>query len=260
MSLQRRALCLLRDDIAYRRDAFCRGLASAGFTVTSDVREPRPDDALVIWNRYGKYHEEALRFEAAGARVVVAENGYLGKEWLGAQWFSLALSHHAGAGQWFPLGADRWDSFGASLAPFRENGNEALILGQRGIGESGIASPAGWEQRTQRQTGARIRVHPDLGVTKRTLADDLQNASCVITWASSAALTALLMGVPVFYEFPRWIGAYAGLPVWAWGEEPLRDEHARLAMFRKLAWSIWRTREIERGDAFAHLLRRGHDE
>ena len=39
---------------------------------------PKPGDLVVVWNRYGNYEAEALRFEAAGAAVIVMENGYLG--------------------------------------------------------------------------------------------------------------------------------------------------------------------------------------
>ena len=37
-----------------------------------------PGDVLVIWNRYSEMHLVASRAEAQGARVWVAENGYLG--------------------------------------------------------------------------------------------------------------------------------------------------------------------------------------
>lgn len=87
-----------------------------------------------------------------------------------------------------------------------------------------------------------------------SLEDDLSDARCVVTWNSGAALRALLMGVPAFYEFPAWIGAKAALPLTAWPAEPKRCDEARLAMFRRLAWAQWRIVEIESGEAFAALL------
>ena len=37
-----------------------------------------------------------------------------------------------------------------------------------------------------------------------------QVGSIMATWGSGAALKALMLGVPVFYDFPKWIGAPAG--------------------------------------------------
>lgn len=249
-----RALCLLREDSGYRKDAFCRGLAACGYAVAPNIRVPRQDDVLVIWNRYGYFADRARQFESAGARVVVVENGYLGKSWRGETWFSMALGHHAGAGEWLPDGPRRWDSLGVELASFREGGEEVLVLGQRGIGEPGIASPRGWESEAKRRTGGRVRIHPATRDKAPPLEEDLANARACVTWASAAALHALMLGVPVFYGFAQWIGAGAALPLSQWPTEPKRDEAARLAMFQRLAWSIWRLPEIESGAAFAHVL------
>ena len=43
-------------------------------------RDIKPDDILIIWNRYGKNDEYARQFEAAGATVLIAENGYIGSD------------------------------------------------------------------------------------------------------------------------------------------------------------------------------------
>jgi hypothetical protein len=246
----RRAVCLIRTALHYRRDAFCRGLEAAGYVVLPRINDPRPGDILVLWNRYGSGHAEATRFERGGARVVVAENGYFGKSWRGGTWYALALGHHAGVGKWNVGESERWDSWNVELAPWR-SGTETLILGQRGIGEPGIASPVRWAERTQQRIGGRIRPHPGNGAAKTPLLADLARAAVVVTWASSAALIALAAGVPVFYEMPNWIGAPACRPLSEWGE-PKRGD--RLNMFRRLAWAQWEIREIESGAAFAHLL------
>jgi len=248
-----RALCLVREALHYRRDAFLSGLRAAGFKVVPTLKTPGPGDALVIWNRYGWYAAEANRFEAAGARVVVAENGYLGKAWCGGNWYALSIGHHAGAGKWRIGGPERWDALGVELAPWR-SGDEIVVLGQRGIGEPGIAAPDRWAERARRRFGGRIRPHPaDKSVAAVPLAGDLANAKAVVTWHSGAALQALLLGVPVFYEFDRWIGAPAARHVSKFGE-PLRDDAARLSMFRRLAWAQWQLEEIRSGEAFQGLF------
>ncbi len=261
-----RAQLSLREAIAYRRDAFAAGLERAGFRVESRVVSPAKDDVLVIWNRHGQGEEDARRFEAAGARVVVAENGHLGKAWRGGNWYALALGHHAGAGDWPYGGPSRWDGWGVELGRWRHTGGDVLIFGQRGIGESAYRSPPQWaEQMLDRirrrcpDVKPRIRPHPDAlrGAAAVRLDDDLAGVMACVTWNSTAAASVLLAGVPVFYDCPTWIGAQAGLPAadLIEGADPKRDDAARLAMFRRMAWAMWDLDEIASGAAFRHLLR-----
>ena len=87
--------------------------------------------------------------------------------------------------------------------------------------------------------------------------DDLRHCHCVITWGSSAALVALALGVPAFYQLPTWIGRGAGKPFTGGAGElefPKLDEAARAATFRNVGLSTWRTDEIETGEPLARLL------
>ncbi len=249
-----RALSLLRDNPVYRKERFAEGLRAAGFDVRPSVPDPRPGDVLLIWNRYGRFDEEARRFERGGAKVVVTENSYLAGR-IPGKWHALSLHHHNGAGVWRAGGPERWDSLGVELAPFSWTGSEAVILGQRGIGESGIGSPKNWAEMTRVRFGGRIRPHPGVNDAK-PLETDLAKASAVFTWGSSAALIALMFGVPVWYEMPRWIGRGASLPLENFGKvQANRRERDRLEMFRDLIWAQWQVEEIESGYAFRWLLR-----
>jgi hypothetical protein len=131
-----------------------------------------------------------------------------------------------------------------------------LILGQRSIGHPTLRSPQGWAESIQRRYGGRIRQHPGRHDPPCTLEEDVADAGCVFTWASAAALQALALGVPVFYEMPQWIGARAALPLshYTPGGPYKMDDAERLAMFRRLAWAMWRLDEIDSGEAFRHLL------
>lgn len=249
-----RALSLLRDSTHYRADAFRAGLTAQRFDVVESLPDPRPGDLLLSWNRSGARHVLAQRFEAAGARVVVAENGYLGKAWLGRKWFALALGHHCGLGRWPDGGPQRWDALGFELEPWRSGGTQTLVLEQRGIGEPGIASPGGWAENMARRLRGRIRRHPGAGPVAVSLRDDLAGVAQVVTWASGAALLALAYGVPVFFDLAGWIGAPAARPVAEFASGPWRDDAARLAMFRRLAWAHWTVEEVENGAAFERLL------
>lgn len=244
-----RALCLLRESPHYRRQCFVDGLGAAGFLVCDSTFDPEPDDCVLVWNRYGKHDATARRFEAVGAAVLVAENAYVRRQ----GWYALARGHHAGAGRWPVGGPERWAALEIELQPWRPDG-EVVILGQRSIGERGIASPVGWERSIQRHVGGRIRLHPGKYGNAPPLERDLAKAGAAVTWASSAALTALIMGIPVFHGLPTWIGAGAGRPVSDFAQGPLRDDAARLATLQRLAWAQAPLEEIRSGDAICRLI------
>lgn len=254
-----RAHLLIRHEPHYRRFAFEAGLQACGYAIAGEPREtPRRDDVLVIWNRYGRNHATATRFEAVGARVIVAENGGLGRDWRGDHWYSLTLTNPLASGTWPSSGAERWESFGETLCAWRKSGSECIVLAQRGIGPPGVAQPAGWHQsiaRTLKSSHwlARIREHPGERQAK-PLAADLGHALAVVTWASGAALKALAWGIPVIYGLDSWIGAECGLPIRQFQGDLSRPD--RLPFFHRLAWATWRTSEICRGEPFRRLLDR----
>ena len=234
---------LLKEGLHYRRDAFEAGLRANGFDVVRDIPNPEPGDCLMIWNRYGHGNNEAKRFEDAGARVIVAENGYMGKDWLGKTWYALSLGHHNGAGQTPHHGPARWRSFGFEIEPMRKRRGQVVLLPQRGIGEPGVAMPVGWVELTLSQfPGARVRKHPgkdDAG----DLIKDCADAMCVVTWGSGAGIKCMAQGIPCISNWPGWLG-----------KSGCGFEDNRLAMFERLAWAMWTIEEISDGKAIETLL------
>ena len=265
-----RALNLLRTSPHYRREAFDKGLRAIGFETVDRLDKPKPGDVLVCWNRYDGSGEVADNFERRGATVLVAENCPLGNSWrdgaalatenlpLGNSrrdgvWYSLARRHVAlTGGDINDGGASRWDSWGVELAPFRD-GNETVILAQRGFGHPNVRSPDHWAEGVHRKIGGRIRQHPGTGPAK-PLADDLRKARGVVTWSSAAAVQALTMGLPVWYAHPKFVCAEASRPLAEFPGDPRRDDAARLKCFRRLAWAMWSLAEIESGEAIEHTL------
>jgi hypothetical protein len=231
-------------------EAFTAGLAACGYTVHERIAAPTPDDVFLCWNRMGIAHTEAKRFEQAGARVIVAENGYLGAEWRGQRWFAMALGHHNGCGKWLDGGPERWDDWGVELAPMRPPVLEGgVMLAQRGIGEPALRAPDRWTEDAARSLRMRIRRHPGIGESV-PLEDDLQGVCTVATWSSGAAIRAMTMGLHVLHGLPGWIAATAATPVGSrpdWGDR-------RLAMFRRLAWAMWTESEAAAGEPFGRLL------
>lgn len=259
-----RAINLLRADPDYHREDFSAGLRACGFELEERIASPQPEDLLLVWNRYGRDLAEAARFEAAGATVLVAENGYLGKLWRGAPWFALARTRHNGLGTWNEGGPERWDSWGVELAPWRTGGEEVLFLNARGIGADPVRQPPDFLARAIVQIGRltrlpiRVRHHPGRRTDAATpLEADWGKASACATWGSTAALKALLAGIPVFHGLRDWIGApaarYLGT---ATDLDGRMDDERRLETFRRLAWAMWSRAEIADGSAIAYLLRR----
>lgn len=256
------AICLIRSNVHYRHDAFIRGLAAAGYKVqTKPQRRISADDILVIWNRGVQFQYEAKRHHEAGARIVVAENGYTdAKDSDQHQWFSLALDHHNGCGRWWQGDTPRFPLMRQDLAPWRPEGGFVLVLPQRGVGAPGVAMPASWPRlivpRLKKVTRREIRVrpHPGLKSLAPPLAPALEGCHAVVTWGSGAALKAIIHGVPAFYELAGWIGAPAARFGIEQGlENPFLGD--RGPMLERLAWSQWTVSEIASGEAFKTLMK-----
>jgi hypothetical protein len=185
--------------------------------------------------------------------VLVSENCPFGNDFQGGA-FSLARRHVALTGGHIEEGGpERWDAWGVDLRPWRDTGGEIVVLEQRGIGHPAVRSPSGWAEHARRITGGRIRRHPGNGTAVVPLREDLRRASGVITWSSAAAVQALVLGVPVWFEHAEFVGAVASKPLGEWPAEPRRDDDARLRVMRRLAWAIWTLPEIERGEPFGRL-------
>ena len=254
-----RAALLFRRRRHYRAEEFGRGLSRHGYAVTiSPATQPAPNDLLVIWNRTRVNEQIAAHYERAGARVLVAENGWLNRL-DGHKQYALALGHHNGAGRWFVGSESR---FPIEQEPIKR-GESILILPQRGIGEPGVAMPLNWprtiRERIQRITRRPIifRRHPGTNSAHyQTLEQDLLRARCVVTWASGAAIKAIRAGIPCFYEMDGWIGNCAATR--------LADQLERCdtpdpgELWRRVSWGQWTMAEIESGEAFDRLLHEDH--
>ncbi len=252
-----RVCVLFRDSVAYRREVFYAGLRRLGYEIVDHpLTHPSRDDLLVLWNRSPHQESYAKAYERAGAKIVVSENGYIGKDEQGHKLFALARDHHNGAGRWNVGGTGQ--RFRIPLSDWRRDGDFILVLPQRGIGERGIAMDRYWTQTVQKQlaklTRRPIKVRPHPGMAKTDPYDALRGAWAAVTWGSGAAIKALFAGVPVFHGLPRWIGAPAAVCLGEGTdlERPVLGD--RLPMFERLAWAQWSVREIESGEAFACLL------
>lgn len=262
----------IRINMDYRNEVFRQGMANAGYEWSlKPIRDPKPGDILIIWNRYSSLNKMACIFEDRNLPVIVAENSYLDmKDCKKA--FAMSLNRHNGGGRW-PQRQDKTRAhlLDVEVKPWKTRGKHILILPQRGIGEPPVAMPKGWHLTVENRLKAwgmpfHTRLHPELlkkdrhGQEKRPLEQDLEKAYAAVVWASSAGLKAMLAGVPTFHEYDRWIG---GSPAAHFGIDPLKDsrpEHVhalmgdRQAMLEKISWAQWSGEEIRTGAPIQRLV------
>jgi hypothetical protein len=239
-----------------RTEFFTKGLKAAGYEIGTNYSKPEKNDVLLVWNTNHINKPIRAHFTNAGARVVVAENGYIGTDDNGRRLVSLALNGHAGKGQWNVGAEKRHLKHNFEIKPWRQNGENIVVLAQRGIGE---AKDLDWAEETARQirgfTGKPVivRAHPGKKeqAIKNPLEPFLNEAYCCATWSSGAGIKAIAYGVPVMYFMEGWIGGYAasyGLSL----DRLYRSD--REILFHKIGWAQWTIDEIESGQAFKVLL------
>lgn len=250
----------VRPGAEYRRDRFQRGLARLGFSVSLEhPNRMRDGDVLVIWNRYGTWHELARVAAQHGTKVIVSENGYFGRPKEGGKFYAMARDGHNGAGLWPKGDGSRWDALGVELQPWRAQGSHIVVAPNRLFGTPGLIQPADWLNETVRKLRAvtkrevRYREHPGNDLPKKPMADDLRDAWCTVIWRSSFGVHSLVAGVPVICCGGAWVMKGAtGSSVDEIEAPPMPD---RLPHFHSLAWQQWSFDEIESGAAFEALLR-----
>lgn len=260
-----RAFCIVRQQPHYRSDAFLSGLAAAGYQVEQAVPHGKygAGDVLVTWNR-GDQGRVADEFERRGGTVLVSENGYIGADAEGRQHYAIALHGHCGSGVWPAGDGSRWAALGIAVQPFRESGEHILVCCQRGFGSETMRSPLDWPEkvvarlRSLTKRPIRVRRHPGRPACHPEVAADLRRelagAWACVTWSSASGIRALVEGVPVFYDAPRWIGEGSARKGVEDIETPLVGDAARLSALERMAWAQWNVAEIETGEPF-RLLR-----
>jgi hypothetical protein len=266
------AVCLIRNEPAYRKRAFVEGLQQAGYRIYYSAQglQPTKQDVMLCWNRGGAFGDQANLWERHGGTVMVAENGYIGRDKDGVQLYALALHGHNGSGAWPRGGSERFDALGIEVKPWRSVGDHIVVRGQRGIGSRSMASPPRWHEHTatvlEMSTHRRVVVqeHPrkpacDPEVTAQ-IVESLAGAHAMCIWASAAGVRALVEGVPVFYAAPHWICEDAARRYvnTSMIEHPLMDDNARRAALNRMAWAQWTVDELASGEPFVRLMWETH--
>lgn len=254
------AICQIRQQPHYRREAFEQGLRRAGYSLVSSGHVGVREDLLVIWNRYGAFAAMADSWERQGGTVLVCENGYIGKDEEDRQYYAISVHGHNGSG-WFPVGAeDRFSKLNINLQEWRTEGEHILVCGQRGIGTTEMASPPNWHDDMARNLRkitdrpVKVRLHPGNHAPAVPLSDDLRNCWACIIWSSGSGVQSLVKGIPVYVDAPHWICECAAVDADEFhAVAPMTDDGARMKEMHRMAWGQRSVVEIESGEPFATI-------
>lgn len=149
---------------------------------------------------------------------------------------------------------DRAHEMGVRLQPWRTTGSHVLVClpGPMAGSDFGVnmrewCADIRW--RVASATDRKVVYREKKARETRPLEADLEDAWCLVTHSSTAAVTAAIAGVPVFVE-PTNAAAPVGrvdLDL----ENPARPE--REAWLAALAWRQWSREEVSSGMAWAHV-------
>lgn len=230
------------------RKACEAGLTALGYTY--HYARPRYGDKVACWGwRRGQ------KWRRLGFDVLVFERGYIGDRFA---WTSLAWNGLNGRGNAPTIddGGARFATHHEPLRPWNPHGQYVLICGQ----VPGDASLQGrdlnpWYQEQADKYADHdlvFRPHP-LGARRgaiqelkgaitsnRSLTEDLEGASLVVTYNSNTGVDSLLAGKPVYCDNEGSM---------AWGVTP----ESREQWAHRLAWRQWTLDEISSGYALRIL-------
>lgn len=188
--------------------------------------------------------------------------------WLDNSWFDRAREVYFRVGcnavqSWsiWPSSGVRLKKLGIDIKPWQKNGKRIIVCAQSDEFMRTVAcrqdGAAGWNKQVlsqlAQQTDREIVLRDKQ--TKRPLAADLQDAWLLVTHSSTAAIEALIAGVPVILTDKTCMAAGFSTPF----DEIDRPHHkdGREAWLARLADSQWTLDEMKNGTAW-NMLNRGN--
>lgn len=149
---------------------------------------------------------------------------------------------------------DRWLALGIELQPWKTKGNYILICDQHPGDSVSPGNPRWWqaaldETDADTRRAAIYRPHPLLADNMGPLAESLRDASACVTWSSTAAVEAVLLGVPT-------VALDRGSAAWPVTSHSLAEPAyvgERDQWGYNLAYRQWTHAEFKNGSAWDHI-------
>lgn len=242
------------DEERKKADIWMRDFAEGcgGKVILGAHRDPEATDHVVVGN-WPTATALIAEFKKDGTPFWYLDSAYLQgarKKYLRVErsrfWPEITLGRHT---------PERLIKMGIKLDPWCKKGTHVLIcLHGEKFGRPWGFSIAEWHetivQRVRAVTDRPIVVREKLMKQPVPLAHQLRNAWCVVTHSSTAAVHAVLAGVPVFCE-PTCAAAPVGCTDFSQIENPIRPD--RTPWLAELAWRQWSHAEMRSGMAWAYL-------
>lgn len=229
--------------------AMAAGLAEHGIEASLETSQPADCDFVVTWGDPGPRSVPRLVLEAGylnghtGA-YVADRLRYISTGWNGLHGRAVTASR---------CPADRFYAMGFYLRRWQQVGDYVLVCAQH-PGDQTAPTTEQWQRilrdvATRYGDQVRVRPHPLIEPPARSLAEDLRHAVACITWNSSAAVEAIIRGVPcVAYDRGSVVRPVATTDALA----ALRYDDRRQWAYN-LAYRMWTHDELASGAAWDHL-------
>ncbi len=216
---------------------------------------PRSDDDFVVsWG-------DKIHYQASDAQHLILECGYIngtGRNYTEnrLRFISTSWNRRHGLSDWiWPDEADgeRWGALGIELRPWRQDGEYVLLLEQH-AGDKAAPDVVRFRQDIadeceRRHWTLRVRHHPHNYRNECPLDEDLADATLAITWCSTAAVEAVIAGVPTYTLGPGSIAAPVTRHLLEHG--PFIGDRSEWA--NRLAYRQWTVAELADGSAWPHI-------
>ena len=248
-----RALLYFNQDKAHQveaMDAFGDGLKAHGVTVSTLQEDPTKADFIVTWGD--------RRPPGCTLPPLMLENGYINgdtgsyevrrRAHISTSWG--ALHGHADATPDCP--SDRWDALSIEIVPWHDRAGPVLVCKQL---QNDKTAPTAEQWRnvmrdvTYSFDRLIMRLHPRDAPDQPPLETQLASASACVTWASTAAVEAVLAGVPTIVYHAGSIASPVTSPDCA--ARRFLGERSQWAY--NLAYRQWTHDEIRSGECWQHI-------
>lgn len=226
---------------------------AAGMAAYGDVGECSagyaPADFVAVWGRRPRPPEYRHRLYLEAGYINGTGPDYVRNRlrFISAEWDGLG-NGAASVGLCPP---DRWEALGLELSPWRRTLRlrPRLLVLEQNPGDT-TANPEALDAAISGRYEVRRRPHPTVGGC-RPLAEDLAWADCAITWCSTAAVEAVIAGVPTVTLSPEAVAR----PVCAASLSDLARVPGidRLPWAHSLAYRQWTFEELASGEAWRRL-------
>ena len=214
------------------------------------------DDFIVTWG-------DKQPTQCNGAAHLILECGYINgtdRDYKANRLRFISTSWNKRGGlsdwNWHPEpSAERWNSLGIELMPWKSDGEYVLLLEQC-VGDRAAPDVEKFRKLITSECARRkwplvVRPHPISRRNQSTLAEDLAGASLAITWCSTASVEAVIAGVPTYTLGPGSITA----PVTAHSLSDPPYMGDRTTWAHRLAHRQWTLDEMRDGSAWPHIQR-----